>query len=83
MTDPASDRASDHASDHATADDLPVPAPAHDAHAAVDLDRIEADLGAVESALARLADGTYRIDEVTGAELPEELLVRDPTARRA
>ncbi len=55
----------------------PPPAPP------VDLDAIESDLDAVEAALARLADGTYRVDEVTGAPLPDELLDRDPTARRA
>jgi RNA polymerase-binding transcription factor DksA len=49
----------------------------------VDLDAIERDLSAVEVALARLADGTYWTDEVTGATLPDHVLADDPTARRA
>jgi RNA polymerase-binding transcription factor DksA len=49
----------------------------------VDLDTIERDLRDVETALNRLADGTYWIDEVTGAPIPEQALVRNPMARRA
>lgn len=49
----------------------------------VDLVAIERDLDAVEAALARLADGTYRTDEVTGDPIPDEVLAGDPTARRA
>jgi RNA polymerase-binding transcription factor DksA len=49
----------------------------------VDLDVIERDLAAVETALQRLSDGTYWTDEVTGEPLPEHVLVDDPTARRA
>jgi RNA polymerase-binding transcription factor DksA len=49
----------------------------------VDLDAIEADLRDVEVALDRLADGTYWTDEVTGQPIPDEVLVHDPTARRA
>jgi len=49
----------------------------------VDLDTIERDLRDVETALNRLADGTYWIDEVTGAPIPEQTLVRNPMARRA
>jgi len=49
----------------------------------LDLDTIEADLADVEVALARLDAGTYWTDEVTGAPLPDELLVADPTARHA
>jgi hypothetical protein len=56
--------------------DAPVPLP-------VDLDAIEADLRNVEVALDRLADGTYWTDEVTGQPIPDDVLVRDPTARRA
>jgi hypothetical protein len=56
--------------------DPPVPLP-------VDLDAIENDLRDVEVALDRLADGTYWTDEVTGRPIPDDLLVRDPTARRA
>jgi len=48
----------------------------------VDLDAIERDLADVEVALARLDAGTYWTDEVTGADLPNELLVANPTARR-
>lgn len=50
---------------------------------AVDLDAIEATLNAVEAALGRLADGTYRSDEVTGQPIPDEVLAADPTARRS
>jgi len=46
-------------------------------------DEIEADLAAVEVALARLDAGTYWTDEVTGEPLPEELLLEHPAARRA
>ena len=49
----------------------------------VDLDAIGRDLDAVEAALERLAQGTYRTDEVTGAPIPDEVLAGDPTARRA
>jgi hypothetical protein len=62
--------------------DAPVDSPAA-APPSPDLDAIERDLDAVEAALARLADGTYRTDEITGESLPVELLDRDPTARRA
>ncbi len=49
----------------------------------VDLDAIERDLRDVETALNRLADGTYWIDEVTGEAIAEQTLVRNPMARRA
>jgi RNA polymerase-binding transcription factor DksA len=49
----------------------------------VDLDAIERDLADVEVALARLDASTYWTDEVTGAELPSELLAANPTARRS
>ena len=48
-----------------------------------DLDAIARDLADVETALARLDEGTYRLDEVTGEPLPDELLAARPTARRA
>lgn len=48
-----------------------------------DLERIEADLAGVESALERLDAGTYWTDEVTGEPLPDALLIADPVARRA
>lgn len=56
-----------------------TPPPAEQA----DLDRIEADLAGVESALERLDAGTYWSDEVTGDPLPDALLIADPVARRA
>ena len=49
----------------------------------LDLDVIERDLAAVETALQRLSDGTYWTDEVTGQPIPEPVLAADPTARRA
>lgn len=55
-------------------------APTVDAN--LDLDLIETELADVEIALARLEAGTYRIDEVTGDELPADLLAVEPTARR-
>lgn len=48
----------------------------------LDLDGIERDLADVEVALARLDAGTYWTDEVSGAELPAELLATHPTVRR-
>lgn len=49
----------------------------------IDLDGIERDLAAVETALQRLDAGTYWTDEVTGETIPDEVLAVDPTARRA
>ena len=49
----------------------------------LDLDGIERDLADVGAALARLDTGTYWADEVSGEELPAELLAAHPTARRA
>lgn len=49
----------------------------------VDLAAFERDLDAVEAALARLDDGTYRTDEITGEPIPDHVLADDPTARRA
>jgi len=60
-----------------TPDDTEAPA------APLDLDGVERDLADVEVALARLDSGTYWTDEVTGAELPADLLAAVPTARRA
>jgi RNA polymerase-binding transcription factor DksA len=48
----------------------------------LDLDRIEAELAAVETALGRLDAGTYWTDEVTGAEIPADALHSDPLIRR-
>lgn len=47
-----------------------------------DLEVIEADLAAVEAALARLEAGTYWTDEVTGEPLPGTLLEEHPLLRR-
>ena len=51
--------------------------------APLDLDAVERDLAAVETALQRLSDGTYWTDEVTGEPIPEHVLATEPTARRA
>ncbi len=59
------------------------PQPDATVSATLDLDAIERDLADVEVALARLDAGTYWTDEVTGAELPADLLDEQPTARRA
>ena len=72
--DPQPDRPTDRTTD-ATTDRAPRPAP--------DLDRIERDLAAVEAALPRLDDGSYWVDEATGEEIPDEVHVVDPVARRA
>lgn len=49
----------------------------------IDLAGIEADFDGVQAALARLADGTYWTDEVTGAPIAADILVSDPLTRRA
>jgi len=49
----------------------------------LDLVAIERDLAAVEAALPRLDDGSYWLDEVTGEEIPDDVLSVDPVARRA
>jgi hypothetical protein len=48
----------------------------------IDLDRIDRDLVGVEAALARLDDGTYWTDEITGEPLDAQLLADGPVARR-
>lgn len=58
-------------------------APAEDRAPVLDLERIERDLAGVEAALARLDDGTYWTDEVTGQPIPDDVLAADPVARRA
>jgi RNA polymerase-binding transcription factor DksA len=50
---------------------------------ALDLDAIATDLDAVDAALARLEDGTYFTDEVTGLPLDPAVLAERPTARHA
>lgn len=47
----------------------------------IDLDRIAGELADVEIALGRLADGTYWTDEVSGEELPADVLVASPITR--
>jgi len=48
-----------------------------------DLDAIATDLEDVETALQRLDDGSYWVDEVSGEPLAESTLADRPTARRA
>ncbi|MGA0035305.1 MAG: hypothetical protein ACO3HT_04165 [Ilumatobacteraceae bacterium] len=48
----------------------------------LDIDQVATDLDNVATALSRLSEGTYWTDEVTGEELPGEVLAADPTARR-
>ena len=59
------------------------PQPAPTGTAEIDLDAIERDLAGVERALARLSEGTYWTDEVTGEPISGDILDEDPTARRA
>jgi hypothetical protein len=61
----------------------PVPGTVRAPAPEVDLDEVERDLANVERALERLSDGTYWTDEVTGLPIPDDVLVSDPTARRA
>jgi hypothetical protein len=63
----------------------PIDAPpteAATAPPAIDLDRLADELAGVEAALARLDDGSYWTDEITGEPLDEQLLADDPVARR-
>jgi RNA polymerase-binding transcription factor DksA len=46
------------------------------------LERLEADLAEIEAALARIDDGTYGVDEVTGEPIDPQRLDAMPTARR-
>ncbi len=52
------------------------------AAAGLDLGAVEQRLADVEVALARLDSGEYWKCEVTGSDLPDDLLAADPTARR-
>ncbi len=63
-------------------DEAPVETATEATAAAVDLALIERDLEGIAVALARLDDGTYWTDEVTGEAIADELLVTDPVARR-
>lgn len=56
--------------------------PSPDITADLDLDALAADLDGVQSALERLAEGSYWTDEVTGDPIPDDVLAADPTARR-
>ena len=47
------------------------------------IDDIERDLADVEAAMTRLESGTYWTCEVTGAQIPDEVLTADPVARRS
>ena len=48
----------------------------------LNLDDMERDLADVELALARLENGTYWTDELTGAPIDSSHLAANPTARR-
>lgn len=48
----------------------------------LDLDRIEQDLADVDVALQRLDAGTYFTDEITGQPISDDVLARNPVARR-
>lgn len=48
----------------------------------VDLEPIARDLADAEAALARLDAGTYWTSEMSGADLPDEVLAANPATRR-
>ena len=50
--------------------------------AAHSIEAIERDLADVETALTRLEAGSYWTDEITGEPIPDEVLARNPLARR-
>jgi hypothetical protein len=85
--DAAADPAPLVASDDVDDPDPPaVPDPLDDLDALdvdLDLGAVERDLVGVEIALERLDAGTYRTDEIDGRPIPDEVLERDPIARRA
>lgn len=59
-------------------------APAETGSAAVDLEaltQLERDLDEVDAAIARLDEGTYGIDAVTGDPIDDARLAEDPTRR--
>ena len=67
-------------------DDVDDPDPLDDLDALdvdLDLGAVERDLVGVEIALERLDAGTYGTDEIDGRPIPDEVLERDPIARRA
>jgi len=45
------------------------------------LEQLEGELAEIQAALRRIDEGTYGIDEVTGATIPAERLDAVPTAR--
>jgi RNA polymerase-binding transcription factor DksA len=75
-TDPSADNVTDEATE-------PSPTTEPTDPPALDLDRVAHDLAGVETALARLDDGSYWTDEVTGDPIPDEVHAADPIARRA
>ncbi|MBI4933487.1 MAG: hypothetical protein HY828_06385 [Actinobacteria bacterium] len=75
----ADDTASESTTESAPEPTTPV---ALESSTPLDLDGIQRDLADVEVALARLDAGTYWTDEVTGHDIPAELLEQHPTARR-
>jgi hypothetical protein len=81
--DAAADPAPLVASDEVDDPDPPAAPADVDLDADLDLDVVERDLAGVEIALERLDAGTYRTDEIDGRPIPDEVLERDPTARRA
>jgi RNA polymerase-binding transcription factor DksA len=78
---PPTDDPADAAIDETTADNT-TDDDTTDAAVGADLDRVAADLDGVEAALARLDDGSYWTDEVTGEPIDEAVLQADPVARR-
>ena len=60
----------------------PDPPAGDDAGPAPSLDELGDQLAGVERALERLEDG-YWVDELTGEPIPDDVLVADPTTRRA
>jgi len=65
----------DHVSDETGPDDPDVVDSA-------ELDLVEEALADVETALERLADGSYGTCEVCSRKIADDQLLRDPTARR-
>lgn len=57
--------------------------PGSESDNSLDVNGIDAELDAVEVALVRLENGTYFTDEITGKPLDEQLLIKNPIARRA
>jgi RNA polymerase-binding transcription factor DksA len=77
-----SDERSKGSSEYDVSDSSPVSQDDAIPSGSADLDTIESDLAAVETALNRLDAGTYWTDEVTGEPLPEAVLEENPLLRR-